>query len=36
VDGRRIYSKLETGKFPEDDDILAELTKGTGASAKAG
>lgn len=27
VDGRRIYSKLETGQFPEEDAILAALEK---------
>ena len=26
VDGRRIWSKLETGSFPAEDDILAALT----------
>lgn len=25
VEGDRIYSKLETGDFPEDDTILAEI-----------
>ena len=25
VDGRRIYSKRETGRFPEHVEILAEL-----------
>lgn len=25
VDGRRIYSKQETGRFPEDDEILEQL-----------
>ena len=25
VDGRRIYSKHQTGRFPEQEEILAEL-----------
>jgi len=25
VDGDRIYSKSETGRFPENDEILAKL-----------
>ncbi len=25
VDGRRIYSKHETGRFPEHEEVLAEL-----------
>lgn len=25
IDGRRVYSKDETGEFPSDDEILAEL-----------
>ncbi len=25
VDGRRIYSKHDTGRFPTDDEILAKL-----------
>lgn len=25
VDGRRIYSKHETGRFPEHDEILSQL-----------
>ena len=25
VDGRRIYSKHQTGRFPEHEEILAEL-----------
>jgi len=28
VGKKTIYSKLETGEFPEDDDILAALKKG--------
>ena len=27
VDGSLIYSKLETGEFPEDDAIIAELQR---------
>jgi selenoprotein W-related protein len=27
VDGRQIYSKLETGEFPDEDGIVAEITK---------
>ena len=25
VDGRRIYSKHETGRFPEHEEVLAQL-----------
>lgn len=25
VDGKRIYSKHETGRFPDNDDILDQL-----------
>ena len=25
LDGRRIYSKKETGRFPEHEEVLAEL-----------
>ena len=25
VDGKRIYSKHETGRFPEDDEVLKHL-----------
>ena len=25
VDGKRIYSKQETGRFPQDEEILAQL-----------
>jgi selenoprotein W-related protein len=27
VDGQLIYSKLQTGQFPEEDAILAEVSK---------
>lgn len=27
VDGSLIYSKLDTGEFPEDDAIIAELQR---------
>ena len=27
VDGQPIYSKLDTGSFPEEDDMLAEVGK---------
>lgn len=27
VDGTLIYSKLDTGEFPEDDAIIAELQR---------
>ena len=26
VDGKRIYSKHETGRFPEPEEILSELS----------
>ncbi|REJ70962.1 MAG: SelT/SelW/SelH family protein [Planctomycetota bacterium] len=25
VDGRRVYSKFQTGRFPEHEEILAQL-----------
>jgi selT/selW/selH-like putative selenoprotein len=25
VDGRRIYSKQQTGRFPESEEVLAQL-----------
>ena len=25
VDGQKIYSKYETGRFPEDEEVLAQL-----------
>lgn len=25
IDGRRVYSKQETGRFPQHEEILAEL-----------
>jgi selenoprotein W-related protein len=25
VDGKLIYSKAETGRFPEDDEVLSQL-----------
>ena len=25
VDGQNIYSKYETGRFPEDEEVLAQL-----------
>jgi len=28
VDGKRIFSKDESGRFPEDDEILLLITKG--------
>ena len=27
VDGELIYSKLETGRFPQDDTMVAEVAK---------
>jgi hypothetical protein len=30
VDGKLIFSRHETGRFPEDDEILAELRGGRG------
>jgi selenoprotein W-related protein len=27
VDGKPIYSKLETGQFPDEEKIIAEITK---------
>ena len=27
VDGKRIYSKLETGQFPDEDEMVAEIGK---------
>jgi selenoprotein W-related protein len=27
VDGKQIYSKLQTGQFPDEDKIVAEITK---------
>lgn len=26
VDGKLIYSKLDTGEFPDEDEILAQVT----------
>ena len=31
VDGQRIYSKLETGEFPEEDTILGQVSAKTRA-----
>lgn len=32
VDGDLIYSKLSTGRFPDDDEIISAIkTRGTGA-----
>ncbi len=28
ADGRMIFSKHETGRFPEPDEVLAKLRKG--------
>jgi selenoprotein W-related protein len=28
VDGRQIWSKLETGEFPEEDEVLAAVRRG--------
>jgi selenoprotein W-related protein len=33
VDGKLIYSKLDTGEFPDEDDILAILSGKTPARA---
>jgi hypothetical protein len=30
VDGKRIYSKHETGRFPDDAEVLAKLPNGRG------
>jgi selenoprotein W-related protein len=30
VDGKPIYSKLETGQFPDEQKIVAEITKRAG------
>jgi selT/selW/selH-like putative selenoprotein len=27
VDGERVYSKLETGEFPDDDTLVAKIKK---------
>jgi hypothetical protein len=36
VDGRRIWSKLETKQFPDDDVILAALEAGSPAAKAKG
>ncbi|HSG88720.1 MAG TPA: Rdx family protein [Pseudomonadales bacterium] len=28
VDGERVYSKHETGEFPDDEALVAELARG--------
>jgi hypothetical protein len=28
VDGKRIYSKHDTGRFPDDAEILSQLSSG--------
>jgi selenoprotein W-related protein len=33
VDGKLIYSKLDTGEFPDEDDILAIVSRKTPARA---
>lgn len=30
IDGHLIYSKLETGQFPDEEKILAEVTQRAG------
>lgn len=30
VDGELIYSKLETGEFPEEEQIVSQITKRAG------
>jgi Rdx family len=30
VNGKRIYSKHETGRFPDDAEILSQLPAGSG------
>jgi selenoprotein W-related protein len=30
IDGKQIYSKLETGQFPDEQKIVAEITKRAG------
>jgi selenoprotein W-related protein len=30
IDGKQIYSKLETGQFPDEEKIVAEITKRAG------
>jgi selenoprotein W-related protein len=31
VGGKRLYSKLETGKFPDEEKLIAEVGKALGA-----
>jgi selenoprotein W-related protein len=35
VDGEPIYSKLETGQFPDEDKIVAEITRRAGQRTAA-
>ena len=30
-EGKRLYSKLETGKFPDEEKLIAEVGKALGA-----
>lgn len=32
MDGKRIFSKLETKQFPDDDAVLADLEKASRAA----
>jgi selenoprotein W-related protein len=36
VDGELIYSKLETGRFPDHDDILKQIRKRQESAARGG
>ena len=33
IDGDLIYSKLKTGQFPDEEKIVAEVTKRAGSKA---
>jgi selenoprotein W-related protein len=34
VDGKRLYSKLETGQFPDEDELLDQVEKTLAAKAR--